>query len=368
MSHSAEYEWRQRQEDRRRHHLARIREVTAEFIARYETVLHDVRSQGLHSAVPGEFATLSRQVGEMRTLLATDPERARAISLALGREIHGLPRLARQAQEQAEAQAAQRRRELGTELNSVLDRAFLSISDPVARDFAYAAAAGIDAEIRTRVAQDAHLETFYAQLQSRMAHIVAQAESKAVEWKRAQRVAQRAAVRADMLADVKEVALPAGAALYGGSRAQAEALMAQANGEDEAGFDAALKTMLASADQEVVDEESRRAAVRAVYESLQQAGFAVDNPYLEDGDGGNVVVSARKPSGAQANFRIGVEGSLVYKFDHYEGAACKQDLDQVLPMLQQVYGISLSSERVLWDNPDRLSRDARPIDSQESQR
>jgi hypothetical protein len=107
--------------------------------------------------------------------------------------------------------------------------------------------------------------------------------------------------------------------------------------------------------------------VIAVYESLMQAGFAVDPPYLEQ-EGGSVVVSARKPSGGQAQFRIGVEGDLVYKFDHYEGAACQTDLQHVLPMLQDIYGISLSSERVLWDNPDRLSRDARPLDDKEAQR
>lgn len=368
MSHSAEYEWRQRQEDRRRQYLSRIQAVTAEFVARYESVLDDVRRQGLHSAVPGEFAALSRQVGEMRHLLSTDPERARELSLSLGKEIHALPHLARQARQYADVQAAQRRRELGAELNSLLERTFLSIGDPVARDFAYAAAAGIEAEIRKRVAQDAHLESFHAQLQSRVSQIVAQAESQASEWKRTQRLVQRAAVRADVLVDVKEVALAGSAALQDGSRTQVEAAMDQAIGDDEADFDAALETALESADQAVVDEESRRAAVRAVYESLLQAGFAVDQPFLEDGDGSSVVVSARKPSGGQAQFRIGVEGSLVYKFDHYEGATCKQELNQVLPMLQHVYGITLSNERVLWDNPDRLSRDARPLDDQEAQR
>lgn len=365
MSHSAEYEWRQRQEDRRRQHLSRVRATTEEFVARYENVLDDVRRQGLHGAVPGEFAALSRQVADLRQLLATDPERARDLSLALGREIHALPRLGREARERAEAQAAQRRKELSAELNSLLERTFLSIADPVARDFAYSAAAGIEAEIRTRVAQGAHLEAFRAQLQARMSQIVAQAETQAAEWKRVQRQAQREAVRADVLADVKAVALAGNAALQERSREQVEAAIGQAAGGGESTFDDALATALDAADQAIVDEESRRAAVRAVFASLQQAGFAVDDPYLEDGDGGSVVVSARKPSGGQAQFRIGVEGGLVYKFDHYEGAACKQDLNQVLPMLQQIYGITLSNERVLWDNPDRLSRDARPIDGNE---
>jgi hypothetical protein len=368
MSHSAEYEWRQRQEDRRRQHLSRIRAVTAEFAMRYEQVLDDVVRQGLDEAVPVEFAALSRRVAELRHLLSSDPERARDLSLALGNEVHALPRLARQARQHAEAQAAQRRRELGSELVSVLDRMFLSIADPVARDFAYSAAAGIEAEIKARVAQDAQLESFHSQLKSRMAQIVAKAEADASEWKRAQRSAQSQAVRSEVLADVKAVAMAASAAVQSGSRTRLEAAMAQVRSDDEAGFDAALAAALEYADQVVVEEESRRAAVRAVYESLMQAGFAVDQPWLEEGNGGSVVLSARKPSGGQAQFRIGAEGGLVYKFDHYEGAACKQDLQQVLPMLQEIYGISLSNERVLWDNPDRLSRDARPLDDQGAQR
>ncbi|KQZ34966.1 hypothetical protein [Massilia sp. Root1485] len=342
--------------------------MTAEFVARYENVLDDLHRSGLDSAVPAEFTALSGRVAGIRQLLSSDPERARALSLSLGNEIHALPRLARQARQHAEAQAAQRRRELGAELSSILERTFLSIDDPVVRDFAYAAAAGVEADIRRHIAQGGQLEAFHAQLKSRMAGIVAQAESQASEWKQAQRLAQREAVRAEVLADVKTVAMAGGAALQAGPRAELEAALNQAGDGGETGFDAALAAVLDSADRAVVDEESRRAAVRAVYESLLQAGFAVDQPYLEEGEGGSVVVSARKPSGGQAQFRIGVAGELVYKFDHYEGAACKQDLQQVLPMMQQIYGITLSNERVLWDNPDRISRDARPLDDQEARR
>jgi hypothetical protein len=368
MSHSAEYEWRQQQEERRRQYLNRIRSVTAEFAERYESVLADVVRQGLDTAVPSEFASLRRQVAQLRQLLSSDPEQARTLSLALGNEVHALPRLARQARQHAEEQAAQRRRQLSGELASLLDRSLMSIADPVARDFAYAAVTGIEAEIKLRVAQGAQLEAFHAQLQSRMVQIAARAEADAAEWKRAQRLAQGDAVRAEVLADVKSVALAGSDALHSGARTRLEGAMAQVDSEDGASFDAALQAALDCADQAVVDEESRRVAVRAVYGSLMQAGFAVDQPWLEEGSGGSVVVSARKPSGGQAQFRIGAEGGLVYKFDHYEGAACKQDLNEVLPMLQEIYGITLSNERVLWDNPDRLSRDARPLDDQAAQR
>lgn len=361
MSHSAEYEWRLRQEERRRQHLNRIRAVTGEFAVRYEAVLEDVRQQGLDAAVPAEFAALTREVSELRRLLSSDPERARALSLQLGNEVHSLPRLAREARKHADAQVVRRRQELGNELLTILERTFRSIVDPVARDFAYAAAAGIDQEIKGKVLQGGALDGFHAQLSAHMAQIVAQAEAAAGEWKRTRCMAEKAAVRSAVMAGVEAVANT------GDARTGLRNAVDRVGSDDDAGFDAAVADALAEADRVAVDEESRRVAVIAVYESLIQAGFAVDPPYMEQ-EGGSVVISARKPSGGQAQFRLGVEGGLVYKFDHYEGAACKQDLQQVLPMLQDIYGITLSNERVLWDNPDRLSRDARPLDDKEAQR
>ncbi len=361
MSHSAQYEWRLRQEECRRQHLNRIQTVTGEFATRYETVLADLRSQGLDVSVPAEFAALSQEVAELRRLLLLDPERARTLSLRLGNEVHALPRLAREARKHAEAQAGLRRQQLGDALVTILERTFRSIADPVVRDFACAAAAGLDAEIKARVTQGASLDSFSAQLSERLAQIVARAETDADDWKRARRTAQQAAVRAEVMAQVGAVANT------GRAQERLRDAADQADSADDAGFATAVADVLAEADRAAVDEESRRAAVRAVYESLTQAGFVVDQPYLEH-DGGSVVVSARKPSGGQARFSIGAEGSLIYKFDHYEGATCKQDLQHVLPMLQDIYGITLSSERVLWDNPDRLSRDARPLDDREAQR
>ena len=49
-----------------------------------------------------------------------------------------------------------------------------------------------------------------------------------------------------------------------------------------------------------------------------------------------------------------------YKFDRYQGSACKKDIATVLPRLQSVYGIQLSNDRVLWENPDDMDADARP--------
>ena len=53
---------------------------------------------------------------------------------------------------------------------------------------------------------------------------------------------------------------------------------------------------------------------------------------------------------------------MIYKFDHYEGMQCKDDIDKVLPLLRDIYGVDLSEERVLWQNPERISKSAKPLE------
>jgi hypothetical protein len=70
---------------------------------------------------------------------------------------------------------------------------------------------------------------------------------------------------------------------------------------------------------------------------------------------------ARKPSGQRAEFKVTLDGGLPYRFDQYEGKACRKDIDQVIPKLQAIYGIRLSNESGVVETPDRLSDTARPL-------
>jgi hypothetical protein len=114
-------------------------------------------------------------------------------------------------------------------------------------------------------------------------------------------------------------------------------------------------------DSAVVDESCRREVVQAVYRALEDAGFVTEKPRLvREGSANEVVILGRRPAGAQALFKVELSGKLNYKFDHYQGSACKKDIDTVLPRLQSIYGIQLSTERVLWENPDDKDSDAKP--------
>ena len=123
----------------------------------------------------------------------------------------------------------------------------------------------------------------------------------------------------------------------------------------------ALNQLAQEQDEAAVDESQRREVVRAVYQSLQQAGFVVDGPeHLTSQGQDEVLIRARRPAGAQADFRVNLSGHLSYKFHQYKGKTCEKDVAPVMATLQDAYGISLSDKRVIWVNPDDLDQDARP--------
>jgi hypothetical protein len=103
--------------------------------------------------------------------------------------------------------------------------------------------------------------------------------------------------------------------------------------------------------------------VNAVVQSLREAGFIlVQNPKrYKDGERDEVVLQASQPAGHQAEFRVTLNGDCSYCFHGYEGSACKEDIVKVRQALQDIYGVTLSDERVIWENPDRMSRSAKPI-------
>jgi hypothetical protein len=368
MSRIADRTWEIEQEQRRQAYLSRIRSTTAQFIERYDAILADVRSQGLDRYVAAEFGQLSSTLHRLRSLLGSDPERARDESRAIATDVHALPRMAREAQRHALELEQHRQRQLGAELQALLDALFGDMDDPVEREFAYVAAAPLRDELKTRLAQAAGADRIRSDMTQETARIRSQARQQANEWKAGRLQAAAPEVQAAVLHETRATALAEAQRNPAALRALASAWDAVGETRDEPAFQQALAAASAQADEAVVNEQCRRTAVRAIFESLRKAGFAVEAPRRETGDADQVVILARKPSGRQAEFRVDVGGELSYKFDHYDGAACKQDIDEVLPMLQKMYGIKLSDERVRWENPDRLSRDARPLDNQEDRR
>jgi hypothetical protein len=371
MSRADEY--RYQIERQRKQELARqrVRETTRPFVERYRSILNDVASQGLDDVIPAEFRELNSELRHMETLLESDPFAARDMSHSLGGRFHGLPRLAReqrrsnQEAELAAAEAfrkaqqaeAERQVQMKAELETAWREGLSAWSTPVALNAAF----GELQQLRERLLGNGTNNMTPAQVSVALRGVQQRFEADAErQLQEAKSRVQREAVT-DVLT-LQRAQLEQEASKGSSERAaKLREALAHATGLAPADQAEALNQLVQEQDEAAVDESQRREVVRAVYQSLQQAGFVVDGPeHLTSQGQDEVLIRARRPAGAQADFRVNLSGHLSYKFHQYKGKTCEKDVAPVMATLQDAYGISLSDKRVIWVNPDDLDQDARP--------
>lgn len=373
MSKLANSRWELGAQMKRQAYLDRVRENAANFRNRYETKLGDLVSQGLEKYMPREFAEVRRNLNRLDKLISSDPESARDLSFQIGQELSRLPAMARAARNEFEERERQRRKELeemrkkaATELSRFIHDAISDIKDPVEMDFAFDDIRAIELAYQGRKIEPGELEGLKTSILRRVSEIRKSAQTKAETWKRERvKLTAKEASTAlvgiyqeqantevawnpkgfqDMLSDLEEIKLLADRAI------------------DPEEIRKRVEDVARKADKSVAEENCRRIVVRSIMDSLEKSGFVVSKPKRSAGEIDEVVILARKPAGAEASFKVNADGGLIYKFDHYEGMKCKDDIDTVFHLLKDVYGVNLSQERILWQNPDRISRSARPLE------
>ena len=371
MSRADEYRYQIQRQRKQELDRQRVRETTRPFLERYRSVLNEVASQRLDDVIPAEFLELSSELRRMEALLESDPFAARDMSRSLGARIHGLPRFAREqrrSRQEAELAAAEafrnsqqaeieRQLQLRAELEAAWREGLSGWSTPVALNAAFAELQQLRERLLGNAANNMTSAQISAALREVRQRYEVNAERQLQEMKN--RV-QREAVT-DVLTLQREQ-LEQEANKDGGKRAaKLREALAHAIGLAPAEQAEALNQLVQEQDEAAVDESQRREVVRAVYQSLQQAGFVVDRPeHLVSEGEDQVLIRARRPAGAQADFRVNLSGHLSYKFHQYKGKTCEKDVAPVMATLQDAYGISLSDKRVIWVNPDDLDQDARP--------
>ena len=371
MSRADEYRYQIERQRKQELDRQRVRETTRPFLERYRSVLNEVASQRLDDVIPAEFLELSSELRRMEALLESDPFAARDMSRSLGARIHGLPRFAREqrrSRQEAELAAAEafrnsqqaeieRQLQLRAEIEAAWREGLSGWSTPVALNAAFSELQQLREKLLGNAANNMTSAQISAALREVRQRYEEDAERQLQEMK--MRV-QREAVT-DVLTLQREQ-LEQEANKDGGKRAaKLREALAHAIGLAPAEQAEALNQLVQEQDEAAVDESQRREVVRAVYQSLQQAGFVVDRPeHLVSEGEDQVLIRARRPAGAQADFRVNLSGHLSYKFHQYKGKTCEKDVAPVMATLQDAYGISLSDKRVIWVNPDDQDQDARP--------
>lgn len=371
MSHSASYTYELIQQRKRQLYLSRIMDNTMNFHRRFTQMYRSMINEGLMQFVPSELANLDRDLGAVSSVVNSDAERAAEMCKSIGAYITSIRPLAAEVRRATEvreaakmAEAIENVKKAGKEISDYLNSLLAGMTDPVVRDFAIDGITEIRKFVETRRNDPAGTENVKSAIAEKFERVIKAAEVKAGEWKAAKKKENEKTAKLEMIAIQKErladdlkgnrEALDRVTSLLDSSAALLE------KGSIDA--DAAMKKAeecVEEAEKTIMDEKIRKETVIMIGKSLRDAGFDIE---IQGSAGdASVRILARKPSGSRAVCLVNINGEFKYKFDGYEGKACKKDIAAFKGKLDDVYGVKLSKERTIWENPDRINSEARPI-------
>lgn len=371
MSSSYEYSYELEAELRREKYLKRISLNTKNFYNRYNQQYLNMRDRGLAAYIPAEMSRLESDLSKIKRLLTENPEKAKELSFEVGSYIRSMSSLASKAREQIE-QAEKKRVELlraeREQQQNILMKEYFEILqtiDPIVVNYSIAPMQQLRNEI-----ESGRLTSLY-ELRKKTASVISTAERKAAEWKanevkknRPQNVAQAISEAEERLKSEKIESLEKKQEFL--SKISELKSNLESGVLDTESAEKQVVSLESALDETLISEDTRRETVIAIIKQLRHQEFTVENPQLVQTDGKNYVkIVAKKPSGKQVVCNVDLYGKLAYKFDNYEGMTCLKDIEKFNVDLKKVYSIKLSDERVLWQNPDRLSMDANSLPNNE---
>lgn len=372
---SREYYARYELERKRREALKRKQAVeTAEkLLNKYQAQLEGMIAKGFRGYIPDEIARLEADLARIRQdLIDGRPIQARDASQRVGAYIGSLDVIANTAiaqyeraerlrSEQEKARAASRGR-------SLLDAYYEMVGEIEDVVVANLAAPALD-DIRAQIERDGGTRFTESGLRKAVSDAVAEARSRAGAFKAAEEERRQRACLTSRIEDIDLLVRKANigdadAAASFAARIDRIKLAMEVEHPDNADLEEAISSLGSDLEAQEVSEAARREAVKAIYRQLKSQEFTVERPKRFVSDGSDYVrIVARRPSGKQAICEIGSDGSIRYRFDKYEAMTCLKDIERFNVDLESIYSLSLSDERVLWSNPDRLTKDANRADN-----
>lgn len=385
----------------------RVREATRPFLERYQDTLDQIRNDGLDEFVREEFDQIERQLREARGLLASEPFEARNASREVGNLIRGLGRRARDARngdrirqreefharraaERAARQAEVERLNEEREQEMEADRerreeeiqavhaaraaraAFVArmaetiksaLRDPVAYDLARDRAEALADRCAERInSSDVDVSAVEGEFAAELGKLAETVRVEAEQWRAGER-AEHAAEDAASKVDESLAAIRRNVTAESSEKLKVvlEGLLRIKDGLEKGNVTAeeaaeASDKAVDDCVEELANEDVRRETLVAIVKTVQDLGFVLLGAPEFTEDGG-VLVHARRPSGEECQFVVRADGGMNYAFENYRGSACRKDRSQVEAMLREAYGVVLSNERVIWENPDEVGKD-----------
>lgn len=375
MSSSYEYSYALEAARRRQIYLNRIATTTEQFYRRYEQQYRDMKNRGLVAYIPSEMSRLESDLARIRSLLTSNPEEARDVSYEVGAYIRSMSSLAYGAREQFERAERMRvetlRAEKEHQHNELMREYFeilQTITNPIVVNFSISEMQKIRSDIESGSL------TSSSELRKRSSAIIFEAKKKGAEWKKDAVKKNRQKDAAQAISEAEERLRSERIENQEKTQEFLDRISKLKAGIETGTIDAenAEKQVIElenEVDETLISEETRRETVIAIVKQLQKQEFTVEKPQLIKTDGKNYVkIVAKQPSGKRAVCNVDLHGKIAYKFDNYAGMTCLKDIEKFNVDLEQVYSIKLSDERVLWQNPDRLSMDANSLPTNEGRK
>lgn len=364
MSRSYEYSYALEAEARQAMYNARVSATTERFYQKYMDQYHEMQTKGYAAYIPDEMNRLKSDLAQIRNLLTEDPREARDLSFEVGSYIRSMSSLASAAIRQFETSERIRvgmiREEKTQRKNELMQLYFellKEISNPIVANFSVDELQTLRSDIESGKVTDK------TTVKNTVMRITASAKTKAAEWKKKTVSENRKKNVDEQLAETEERLKTERIENQEKTKEFVEKIQQlrqkmNSSSTDYVAVEAEISKIESDVDDTLITEEVRRETVKAIIKQLRSQDFTVEKPQINNTDGKNYVkIIARRPSGKRAVCSVDLHGKIAYKFDNYEGMTCLKDIEKFNVDLEQIYSIKLSDERVLWSNPDRLSRD-----------
>lgn len=362
MSH--EYDAHYQLERKRREELERNRaaEFSEKAFERISARFSEMKNAEYDSYIPDEMGELEQNLKEISSLLITDVFEARRLCYQVQYSLRSMNLLVRAAKEEFARKDRLRYEEIQrrkAEAKSKLEDFFYAhlsqIKNPAIANFAVQDLEKVKAKI-----QKGEISSEEEVVQE-IKNVCEQADEKARKWKKEKIAKEKVTILTGQIdSAIKDAECEKFEntdnknSLINEMKALKDSITAESS---ESEITEKLNSIRSSVDDSLIDEEVRRETVKAIIKELKSQEFTVEKPQIFGaGKESYVLIRAKKTSGKQATCKISLEGKLNYRFDKYEGMTCLKDIEKFNVDLEKIYSVNLSDERVIWENPDRLSR------------
>lgn len=374
MSHHESYYYKL--ERIRKQELARQRVAknVREYIARYKESINGLIREGLDKYVSLE--NINRNIIEMEYLLNTDPFRARDISYVVQSEIYNLRYRAVEAKREIERLIREQKSRNKEKILEIYYKNIRAIDDALLIDFAKDKFDLLKKELLEKDGVvDNDMRYYTIEIERRIKDIIDNANSSASEWRAKKEKEREKKILESKIEAIEEELNKAKVELKENEDKKNELLKQIENAKKSLSNENIKDINISNISEEIdkinkesddiaITEEVRRDVVKSTIKSLKDSEFTVEHPeIIQDDKGGMVKITAKKPSGKRAVCKIGLNGKLEYLFDNYEGLTCVKDIDKFTKELEEIYSVKLSNKKVIWENPDRISKGALNIDN-----